>query len=80
MLKLRSILVFFSLCLFAVFAHAQITPLAPPPAPAGTGMGTGSGSGNGDATVRVETKTGFGGGMVGGVFTAQRCSRPAILR
>lgn len=66
MLKLRSILVFFFLCLFAVFTHAQI---APQPAPVGNGVGTGSGSGNGDATVRVETKTGFVGGIVGSVFT-----------
>lgn len=67
MLKLRSILVFFSLYLFAVFTHAQMTPLAPP-APAGNGAGIGSGSGNGDVTVRVETKTGFVGGIVGSVF------------
>lgn len=66
MLKHRTILVFFSLCLFAAFTHAQI---APPPAPAGNGAGTGSGSGNGAGTVRVETKSGFMGGIVGSIFT-----------
>jgi hypothetical protein len=61
MRKLRTIVVFFSLCLFAVFTHAQAAPVAPPPAS--------SGSGNGEGTVRIETKTGFMGGIVGSIFT-----------
>jgi hypothetical protein len=59
MLKLRTILVHFSLLLFAVLIHAQGTVQAS--LQAGQGGGVGSGSGNG--TARVEATGMVGGGV-----------------
>jgi hypothetical protein len=59
MLKLRTILVYFSLLLFAGLIHAQGTVQAS--LQAGQGGGVGSGSSNG--TVRVETTTGMAGSV-----------------
>ena len=64
MLKLRTILIHFSLLLFAVLIHAQGTVQASPQ----TGQGGGVGSGSSNGTVRVET-TSTMGGMVGSFFS-----------
>jgi hypothetical protein len=62
MLKVRTLLVTFSLLLFAVLVNAQAVPIASPPASSGSASDAG--------TVRIETKTGFMGGIIGSVFSS----------